>query len=224
MKATLRREISLLLRSRASFINPIAFFLLSIMLFAIAAPEALSEPGAGKGFSGAGILWTLVLLAQLLSLDGMYRRDYDSGALEQTLVNADVPFVAVLTRIVVQWLASGGLITLCIPLTGPLVGLPWAVIPAVMLALLLGTPTLALLGSIGAGITVGFARGGMVLALLVLPLFLPVLIFGTDLINSALVGASYRGQALWLAIIGLAALMISPFATLAGLRISVQMQ
>jgi heme exporter protein B len=218
--ALLLREWKILLRARASIVNPLAFLLLSTLLFAIAAPQLVAESSQ----RASGILWVLVLFTQLLSLDAMFRRDYDSGTLEQSLIMADVPFVAVLIRIFVQWLSTGLVIVTATPVIGPLLGLSWSAVPGTMLALLLGTPALSLLGSIGAGITVGFSRGGIILALLVLPLFLPVLIFGTDIVNAAGAGLNYTSQVYWLALISLAALIVSPFAALAGLRISVEMQ
>ena len=115
----------------------------------------------------------------------MFRRDFDSGALEQMLISAHMPFVAVLMRIFVHWLSSGLLMTLFVPLFGLLLGLESETFLPIMLVMLVGTPALSLLGSIGAALTVGFSRGGTILALLILPLFLPVLIFGSACISAA---------------------------------------
>ncbi len=218
MVGLMRREWQALLRARGAVINPVAFLLLSTTLFVIAAPGTVSSDAA------AGILWTLVLLTQLLALDGMYRRDFDSGVLEQTLVTAEVPFVAVLTRIFMQWMSTGFIIVFIGPWLGVLLGLPVAAVPDVALALALGTPALSLLGSIGASVTVGFSRGGVILALLVLPLFLPTLIFGAGLVEGAGLGRSVMPEVYALSLISLLALAIAPFATLAGLKISVEMQ
>jgi heme exporter protein B len=218
--ALLLREIKILVRSRASVVNPLAFLFLSTLLYAIAAPQ-LTNDSAGQA---SGMLWVLVLFTQLLSLDAMFRRDYDSGVLEQTLIMADVPFMAVLLRIFTQWLGTGLVVVIATPVIGSLLGVPWVAIPDTMLALLIGTPAISLLGSIGAGITVGFSRGGIILALLVLPLFLPVLIFGTDIVNAAGAGLNYTVQFFWLSLIALSSLIIAPFAALAGLKISVEMQ
>ena len=218
--ALLLREWKILLRARASIVNPLAFLLLSTLLFAIAAPNLWPRhPNKRRAFSGCWFcspsccLWTRCS-AEITT----------AARLEQSMIMADVPFVAVLIRIFVQWLGTGLVIVIATPVIGPLLGLSWAAVPGTMLALLLGTPALSLLGSIGAGITVGFSRGGIILALLVLPLFLPVLIFGTDIVNAAGAGLNYTAQAYWLALITLAALIVSPFAALAGLRISVEMQ
>ena len=219
----LRREWQILRRAKGAVINPMAFLFLSATLFAIAAP-ALVIQQTSQGASAAGITWTLVLLTQLLALDGMYRRDFDSGLLEQLLVTAQVPFVAVLSRIFMQWLSTGFIIVLASPLLAVLLGLSVETLPAMALALLLGTPALSLLGSIGASVTVGFNRGGVILALLVLPLFLPTLIFGADLVEAAQAGRDFMLQAYVLGLISLGALALAPFATLAGLKISLEMQ
>ncbi|HBX00256.1 MAG TPA: heme exporter protein CcmB, partial [Gammaproteobacteria bacterium] len=102
--SALRRELRILVRARGSVINPLAFLLLSTLLFVLAAPGLVEDDPDRPSTLSAGILWTLVLLTQLLALDSMYRRDFDSGVLEQTLINAQVPFVAVLIRILMQWL------------------------------------------------------------------------------------------------------------------------
>ena len=222
--SALRRELRILVRARGSLINPLAFLLLSTLLFVIAAPGLVEDDPDRPSTLSAGILWTLVLLTQLLALDSMYRRDFDSGVLEQTLINAQVPFVAVLIRILMQWLSTGFIITLCSPLVGMALGIAPKVLLITLLSMLLGTPALTLIGSVGASVTVGFNRGGMILVLLVLPLFLPTLIFGADMINVAQLGGSVMPQVYALGLISLISLAIAPFATLAGLRISLEMQ
>ncbi|HAL43138.1 MAG TPA: heme exporter protein CcmB [Gammaproteobacteria bacterium] len=220
LKGILWREWRLLWRARSAIINPLAFLILSTLVFALAAPEALMEMSS----VASGLLWAMVLLTQLLSLDAMFRRDYDSGMLEQSLLCVEVPFICVLARIFMQWLGSGFIIAVVAPALGLLLGLPLNVLPVVVLSLLLGTPALSLIGSIGAALTVGFSRGGVVLALIVLPLFLPVLIFGTDLITAAQQGDDYALQAYLLALISVFSLAIGPFAALAGLRISLELR
>ena len=222
--SALRRELRILVRGPGSVINQVAFLLLSTLLFVIAAPGLVEDDPDRPSTLSAGILWTLVLLTQLLALDSMYRRDFDSGVLEQTLINAQVPFVAVLIRILMQWLSTGFIIALFSPLLGMALGIAPKVLLITLLSMLLGTPALSLLGSVGASVTVGFNRGGIILALLVLPLFLPTLIFGADMINVAQLGGSVMPQVYALGLISLISLAIAPFATLAGLRISLEMQ
>ncbi len=214
------RELRVLLRNRGAVFNPMAFMFLAVMLFAVGSP--LTDNSRAQ-FGGA-ILWIIVLLTNMLSLDSLFRRDYDNGVLEQVISTAAVPFVAVLSRMLVQWIGTGLLMTLLAPLLCLFLGLPNQAIPITMLALLLGTPALSLLGAVGAAITVGFSRGGILLGLLVLPMFLPVLIFGASAISQAVAGEGSSAPLYWLAFISMLALTIGPFATTAGLRISLQMQ
>jgi heme exporter protein B len=214
------RELRVLLRNRGAVLNPMAFMFLAVMLFAVGSP--LTDNSRAQ--SGGAILWIIVLLTNMLSLDSLFRRDYDNGVLEQVISTAAVPFIVILTRMLVQWIGTGLLITLLAPLLCLFLGLPNQAIPITMLALLLGTPALSLLGAVGAAITVGFSRGGILLGLLVLPMFLPVLIFGASAISQAVAGEGGSAPLYWLAFISMLALTIGPFATTAGLRISLQMQ
>ena len=220
MNGILQRELVATLRTRGSVINPLGSLLLSMLLFALVDPAARDVQ---NNFLGS-VFWVLVLLTNMLSLDAMFRRDFDSGALEQMLISAHMPFVAVLLRIFVHWLGSGFLITLFVPVFGLLLGLEPETFLPIMLVLLVGTPALSLLGSIGAALTVGFSRGGAILALLILPLFLPVLIFGNASINAIVSAQTYTGPLVWLALFSSASLTLAPWATWAALKISVEMQ
>ncbi len=216
----LGREIKALLRNRADVLNPLTFLFLAVMLFAVAAPDQ----GDQRAQYGGAFLWLIVLLTNMLSLDALFRRDYENGVLEQVMAGAEVPFVVVSLRILVQWCSTGLLMTLLAPVLCLLVGLPFDTVGAVMLSLLLGTPALSLLGAVGAALTVGFSRGGVLLGLLVLPLYLPVLIFGAGAIAEQLTGVGNTAQFYWLGFISMLALTIGPFAASAGLKISLQMQ
>lgn len=220
MNQLLQRELTATLRTRGSVTNPLGFLLLSLLLF------ALVDPGAQDGHNSylSGIFWVLILLTNLLSLDTMFRRDFDSGALEQMLISAHMPFVAVLLRIFVHWLSSGLLMTLFVPLFGLLLGLQTETFLPIMLVMVVGTPAVSLLGSIGAALTVGFSRGGTILALLILPLFLPVLIFGSACISAAISGLSFAAPLTWLGFFSSSSLLLAPWATWAALKISVEMQ
>ena len=214
------REWRVLMRNRAAVLNPMAFMFLAVMLFAVGSPL---QDNTRAQFGGA-VLWLIVLLTNMLSLDSLFRRDYDNGVLEQVLTTAEVPLLVVLVRIFVQWLGTGLLITLLAPLLCLFLGLPNHTIGLTMLVLLVGTPGLSLLGAVGAAMTVGFSRGGILLGLLVLPLFLPILVFGASAINQAVTGVSSSAQVYWLAFISMVALTIGPFATTLGLKISLQLQ
>ncbi len=214
------REWRVMMRNRAGVLNPMAFMFLAVMLFAVGSPL---QDNSRAEYGGA-ILWLIVLLTNMLSLDALFRRDYDNGVLEQVICAAQAPFLVVLMRIFVQWIGSGLLITVLAPLLCLFLGLPNSSITTTMLALLAGTPALSLLGAVGAAMTVGFARGGILLGLLVLPLFLPVLVFGASAINQSVGGESSNAQLYWLAFISMVALTIGPFAATQGLKISLQMQ
>jgi heme exporter protein B len=212
-------ELRVLFRDRSRVINPLAFLFLGVVLFAVAVPPG---PGPARELGGA-FIWLLVLLTNILALDATFRRDYDNGMLEQALIAAQPAFVAVLVRIVVLWLHTGLLISLLAPVLALALGIPH-VSGRLVLALLLGTPALSFIGAIGASLTVGFSRGGVLLALLTLPLYLPVLVFGAHAVNAVAVGSSGDAQLYWLAFISMLAITIGPFATTAGLRISLQLQ
>ncbi len=214
------REWRVLMRNRAAVLNPMAFMFLAVMLFAVGSPL---QDNTRAQFGGA-VLWLIVLLTNMLSLDSLFRRDYDNGVLEQVLTTAEVPLLVVLVRIFVQWMGTGLLITLLAPLLCLFLGLPNHTIGLTMLVLLVGTPGLSLLGAVGAAMTVGFSRGGILLGLLVLPLFLPILVFGASAINQAVTGVSSSAQVYWLAFISMVALTIGTFATTLGLKISLQLQ
>jgi len=213
----LAREFKHLAANPTQILNPIAFLFLAVMLFSIAVPVD------ARLSSGIAMLWVVVLLTNMLALDSMFRRELDNGVLEQVLVSANVPFLVVLAKIVAHWMHTGFVCVLLSPLLASILQLPSDAMGVLALSLAVGTPALTFLGAIGAALTVGFSRGGVVLALLVLPLFIPVLIFGTQATQEHLLGSSAGPQLYWLAFISMIAVTIGPFAALAGLRISVQL-
>ena len=218
IKVLLARELQHVLANPMQVLNPLAFLFLSVTLFAIALPRDV------LGQSGIPVLWVVVLLMNLLSLDSMFRREFDNGVLEQMLVSAGVPFVAVLVKIVAQWLLTGFICVLLSPVFAMILQIPLASLGVITLTLAIGTPALTFLGAIGASLTVGFSRGGVILALLVLPLYVPVLIFGVSAGQEHLLGASVAAQLYWLGFISMISLALGPLAALAGLKVSVQLQ
>ena len=216
--AQFRRDWLSLMRSRDEAVNPLVFLFLAATLFAIAFG---GEPQRLAGLAPA-VIWVLVLLANLLSLEALFRRDFEDGALEQLLLLAEPPFAAVLGKVAVQWCVSGAAMTILAPAAALLLNLPVAALPALMLGLLLGTPALSLIGAVGAALTVGLGGGGVLLALLLLPLYLPVLVFGVSAVLDTMAGVGAAAQFYWLAAISVAALTLAPFAATAALRISVE--
>lgn len=216
--AQFRRDWLSLMRSRDEAVNPLVFLFLAATLFAIAFG---GEPQRLAGLAPT-VIWVLVLLANLLSLEALFRRDFEDGALEQLLLLAEPPFAAVLGKVAVQWCVSGAAMTILAPAAALLLNLPVAALPTLVLGLLLGTPAISLIGAVGAALTVGLGGGGVLLALLLLPLYLPVLVFGVSAVLDTMAGVGAAAQFYWLAAISVAALTLAPFAATAALRISVE--
>ncbi|KAA0874765.1 heme exporter protein CcmB [Nitrincola tapanii] len=215
--ATLVRELNLALRRRSDLINPLVFFLMVATLF----PLGVSPEPSVLSTLAPGVVWVAALLATLLSLDSLFRSDFDDGSLEQMLLSPQPLFVVVLGKVLAHWLLTGLPLTLMAPLLAVMLFLPAEGMWGLMLSLLLGTPTLSLIGAIGAALTVGLRKGGVLLSLLVLPLYIPVLIFGTAAVEAAVTGLPLGGFLALLGALLAAGLALSPLAIAAGLRISV---
>ena len=213
---TLMRELRLGLRSSAEVVNPLFFFVLVVSLF----PLGLSPRDELLAEIAPGVLWVAALLAVMLSLDNLFRRDQESGALDQLLTAPVALYFPVLARLVGHWLLTGLPLVLLSPVLGYMFFLPGEVLDELFFSLLLGTPTLTVVGAIGAALTTGLRRGGMLLALLVLPLYVPVLIFGAGVVGTALEGYQVQGIFALLGAMLAASLSLGPLAVAVGLRIS----
>lgn len=213
---TLMRELRLGLRSSAEVVNPLFFFVLVVSLF----PLGLSPRDELLAEIAPGVLWVAALLAVMLSLDNLFRRDQESGALDQLLTAPVALYFPVLARLVGHWLLTGLPLVLLSPVLGYMFFLPGEVLDELFFSLLLGTPTLTVVGAIGAALTTGLRRGGMLLALLVLPLYVPVLIFGAGVVGTALEGYEVQGIFALLGAMLAASLSLGPLAVAVGLRIS----
>mgnify|MGYP001814969138 CR=1 FL=1 len=213
----LRRQMVLAVRRPIEIGNPLLFFAMVVALF----PLGLGpEPDKLADFA-PGILWIIALLSNLLTSDGVFRSDFDDGSLEQLLLSPQPLYLSVLSYLAAHWLVTGLLLALVSPLFAVMLNLPGAGVAALFASLLLGTAVLSLVGAIGAALTVGLKRGGMLISLLILPLYMPVLIFGSAAVKAA-VGGAPAGP--YLAILGAMlslAIALAPIATAAGLRISV---
>ena len=212
----LRRDLLLAMRQRSELANPILFFVMVIVLFPLgvgAEPRLLAE-------ISAGIVWVAALLAALLTLDSVFRSDFEDGTLEQILIGAHPVSVLVLAKVIAHWLVTGIPLMLVAPILAIFLGMNPDAIGVLMLSLLLGTPVLSLIGSIGVALTVGLRRGGVILSLLVLPLYVPVLIFGAAAVDAATAGLPVLGQMYILAAFLVLAITLAPFAAAAALRIS----
>ncbi|WP_407315890.1 heme exporter protein CcmB [Pseudomonas sp. nanlin1] len=213
----LRREARLLCRRPAELANPLVFFAIVVALF----PLAVGPDAQLLQSLSPGLVWVAALLAVLLSLDGLFRSDFEDGSLEQWLLSPHPLALLVLAKVLAHWAFSGLALVLLAPLLALMLGLPGDCLAVLLASLLLGTPVLSLLGAVGAALTVGLKRGGVLLALLVLPLYIPVLILGSGALQAALQNLPTSGYLLWLASLAVLTLTLSPFAIAAGLKISV---
>ncbi|MGS2744469.1 heme exporter protein CcmB [Halomonas sp. LS-001] len=217
LKATLKRDLVLMLRRRGEVLNPLVFFALVITLF----PIGISPDPDLLALIAPGLLWVAALLAALLSLDSLFRSDYDDGSLEQLLLAPQPLSALALAKVAVHWLLTGLPLALMAPILGIMLALPAGSYLVLAISLALGSATLSLIGAIGAALTVGLARGGVLLSLLVLPLYIPVLIFGAGAVQAAIVGDAVTAHLAILGALLAVALMLAPWAIAASLRISI---
>lgn len=216
--ALLQRDLILAYRNRSELANPLIFFVMIVSLF----PLGVNPDPALLQTIAPGIIWVAALLAALLSLDSLFRSDFEDGALEQFLMSPHPGFVLVLAKVLAHWLVTGLPLMLMAPVLAIILYVPWSALGIVLLTLTLGTPVLSLVGAIGMALTVGLRRGGILVALLVLPLYIPLLIFATNAIAAAMTGLPVDGQLLLLAALLVLAITLAPLATAAALRISLE--
>lgn len=215
--AVIQRDVKLVSRQGGEWLNPLSFFLMVITLFPLAINSTPTKLAAMAG----GVVWIAALLAVLLSMDSLFRQDYDDGSLEQLLVSpAPLPLV-VLAKVIAHWLQTGACLTVLSPVAALLLHLPNDAAVALFITLLIGTPTLSLVSAIGAALTVSLKRGGVLIPLLTLPLHIPVLIFATAAVQAALNGLPIGGYLALLGAFLALALTLSPLAVAAALRLAV---
>lgn len=214
--ATLRRDLLLAWKRPGDILNPLFFFAMVCTLF----PLAVGPSEAQLQFSGPGVLWVAALLAMLLSLNSLFLADYEDGSLEQLLTSQQPLVLLALGKTIAHWLTTGLPLVIISPLLAMTFKLPTDTVGVLMLTLFFGTISLSLLGSVGAALTVGLNRGTALLSLLILPLAMPVLIFGSRTVSLAAAGDVYSSGAYALAAYAVAALSLAPYATAAALRIS----
>ncbi|MGN8160805.1 heme exporter protein CcmB [Salinisphaera sp. SWV1] len=216
--AVLKRDLQLSLRDRADVLNPLLFFVMVVCVFPLGANPRSQLLSA---FAPA-IIWVAALLATLLSLERLFRSDFEDGSLEQLVLSPHPTPVLVAGKIAAHWLTSGLPLLLLSPLLAVILGLPGRFIPLLFVSLALGTPILSLVGAIGVALTVGLKRGGMLVTLLVLPLYTPVLIFGANMVGAAAMGLPVVGQLFLLAAMLALAITLAPLAAGAALRIAIE--
>jgi heme exporter protein B len=212
----LKREMQQSFRRWSDLISPLVFFVVVASLFPLAispAPDVLQQVGPG-------VLWVAALLALLLSMNRLFRDDFDDGSLEQLVLAPQPLALLVLGKVLAYWLQMVLPLLLLAPVVALAYDLPPTAIQVLLLSLLLGTPALSLLGAISAALTVGLRQGAGILAILLLPLSIPVLIFGSRATDLAVDGMNTSGPLLLLGAISLLALSLAPFAIAAALRVS----
>ncbi len=212
----LRRDLMLAYRHRAQMLNPLLFFVIVVSLF----PLGLDPEPELLHTIAPGVIWVAALLAAMLSLDNMFRSDFDDGSLEQLLLTPHPLPLLVLAKILAHWLISGLPLLILAPVLGMLLNLGNESLFPLLATLALGTPVLSLIGSIGVALTVGLRGGGVLLSLLILPLFIPVLIFAANAVGNAGAGLDITGQLAFLGSLLALASALAPLATAAALRIS----
>ncbi|HET9049432.1 MAG TPA: heme exporter protein CcmB [Chiayiivirga sp.] len=217
-RALLMRDFRLIWRRRGDALNPVLFALLVIALFPLALgpqPDVLER-------IAPGVIWVALLLAGLLSLDTLFRSDLEDGSLEQLMLAPQPLALMVACKVLVHWASTALPLILATPLFAALLYLPTRELPVLLYSLLLGTPLLSLIGAVIVALTVGMRRSGMLLALLALPLYVPVLIFGAGSVMAAAQGLPYDGALLLLAAGLIMALVLAPLAAATALRIALQ--
>ena len=215
--AIVRRDLTLAVRHRAEAVNPLLFFLIVVALV----PLGLSPRREVLELIAPGVFWIGALLATLLSLERMFRTDFEDGALELMLISPQPLPLIVLAKILAHWLVTGLPLLAAAPLIALLLGLPAKSLAVLLVTLALGTPTLSAVGAIGVALTVGLRRGGVLLSLLVLPLYIPVLVFAASAVSAAAGGLPVLGQLYVLGALTALSFSLAPLAAAAALRISV---
>lgn len=218
MIALLLRDLRLATRAGGGFGLSLVFFLILVTLV----PFGVGPESARLATIAPGILWVGALLASLLSLDRIFALDHEDGTLDQ-LATAPIPLEAVVAvKAVAHWLTTGLPLALIAPLLGVLLNLSPQAMGPLMLSLLIGTPALSVIGAFGAGLTVGLKRGGLLLSLLVLPLYVPTLIFGAEAARRGAEGAAIGTPLVFLGAITLASLAALPYAAAAAIRVNLR--
>ena len=212
------RDLMLAWRRRADVLATLFFFIIVVSLF----PLSISPDPRLLQSIAPGVVWVAALLASMLSLGRLFANDHADGTLEQMLLTPQPLYLVVLGKVLAQWLVSEVPLILIAPILGVQFGLSRNALSGLTLSLLLGTPVLSLIGSIGAGLTLGLRGSGVLISLLILPLYIPVLIFGSLAVDAGINGASAEANLLLLGAVLVLSLVFAPWATCAALRISLE--
>lgn len=214
---TLRTEILLIYRHYSEALNPLLFFAMVLTLF----PLGVSPDLQILSTFAPGIIWIAVLLSILLTLEKLFQSDFNEGILEQLFLSSHSLPLILLAKLLAHWLMNILPLIVLTLFSVPLLHLPLTALPALIGSLLLGTPILLLIGAIGRALTLGLRNSGLLVILLVLPFFIPVLIFGASSVTLAAQGLSVTGQLAWMGVLLLIALPLAPVAAASAIRIAI---
>ena len=216
--AVIRRDLLLAFRRRADVLTTLFFFVIVVSLF----PLGVGPEMKTLRIIAPGVVWVAALLASMLSLQRLFAADYQDGTLEQMLLSPQPLAMIVLGKIVAHWMVSGLPLALMAPILGLQFDLPPAALGILFVALLLGTPILSLIGAVGAALTLGLRGGGVLLSLLVLPLYIPALIFGAGAVEAHIAGVSPEGHLSLLAALLIITGLATPWVTAQAIRIAME--
>ncbi len=217
-RAVVGRDLLIALRRRSDAATTFFFFVIVVSLFPLGVgpqPDTLRE-------IAPGVVWVAALLAAMLSLARLFATDYADGTLEQLVLTPQPLTLLVLSKVLAHWLTTGLPLVLIAPLMGLQFDLPGDALMILLASLLIGTPALSLIGAVGAALTLGVRGGGALIAVLVLPLYVPVLVFGAGAVTAAATGMNVAGHLSLLGAMSLAALVFAPWASAMALRISLE--
>ena len=216
--ALLKRELLLAFRHQSELLNPILFFIIVVSLF----PLAITPDPKELANLAPGIIWVAALLANLLALELLFKQDCDDGVLTQLFLSPCPSGIIIYVKVFAQWLMVGLPLVLISPLLGMMLSLPWGEIKILMLSLVIGTPSLTLIGAIIAGLTVSLKNRGVILSLILLPLYIPILIFGSGMVIVAKSHLPISAYVTFMLSILVLALTLAPLAALSSLKVGMK--
>lgn len=214
----LKRDLHLAMRQGMDNMMVVMFFVLAVVLF----PFGVGPEPNILARIAAGVIWVAALLASMLSLERLFQTDYEDGSLELLTLSPIALEIVVLAKVTAHWLTTGLPLIIAAPLLAVLLNMSTEGFPMLILALVLGTPSLSLIGAVGAALILGSRRGGVLLALLILPLYIPVLIFGVSAVDAVIGGFESKAQLLILGAFLMGALPLCPWAAAAGVRQAIE--
>ena len=210
------RDIAVAFRHLSEIFHPVLFFIITVSLF----PMAVSPDPVFLQKLAPGIIWVVALLATLLALDGIFRSEYEDGTLELLVLSPHPLPALIMAKVLAHWIITGLPLILVSIMLGIMLNLPSSAFFPMILSLLLGTPAMSIIGAIGAALTVALHKSGVLLTLIIMPLFVPILIFGSSAIQAAAMQSSWAGQLYLLGAILVLCITLAPFAIATAVKIS----